>query len=321
MTEISVAQPRHLDTIPAEAGYATLTATAPDPTGGRLVAWHGAAVAAASLASALCRTSFVPKAFAGKPEETAAALLLGDELGLSPLAALRSIHVISGTPGLYARTMVALVQSHGHEVVPVDDTPAKVTVKGRRAGSDEWVTSTWTTERARRAGYTSNKKYETDPQAMLYARAASDVCRRIAADVLLGIPYSVEEIELEQPEPTRRVSRSTTTVSRVKPAPSTEDEPSFDEPGQVAPTEATEPATAPEVPSITPAQSKRLHASFGSLGITERADRLAYVADVIGREVESSNDLDIAEAGMVIDRLEADRLAAADPGDTDGGAA
>ena len=30
-------------------------------------------------------------------------------------------------------------------------------------------------ERARRAGYTNNKKYETDPQSMLYARAAADV--------------------------------------------------------------------------------------------------------------------------------------------------
>lgn len=295
MTEIAVAQPRHLDTIPAEAGYATLTATAPDPTGGRLVAWHGAAVAAASLASDLCRTSFVPKAFAGKPEETAAALLLGDELGLSPLAALRSIHVISGTPGLYARTMVALVQSHGHEVVPVDDTPAKVTVKGRRAGSDEWVTSTWTTERARRAGYTSNKKYETDPQAMLYARAASDVCRRIAADVLLGIPYSVEEIELEQPEPTRRVSR-TTAMSR-EPV----EGPALDEPTDAEP--EPEPVAAEVIPMATAAQVRKLAILLGERGIEDRDARLAYISDHVHRPITSSKDLNRAEASALIGEL------------------
>ena len=303
MTEIAVAQPRHLDTIPAEAGYATLTATAPDPTGGRLVAWHGAAVAAASLASALCRTSFVPKAFAGKPEETAAALLLGDELGLSPLAALRSIHVISGTPGLYARTMVAVVQSLGHEVVTVVDTPTKVTVKGRRRGSEEWTTSEWTTDRARRAGYTSNRKYESDPQAMLYARAASDVCRRIAADALLGIPYSAEELELEAPAATTRVTRATTTTKVQRETP----EPDLDEPVATTPEpDVQEPAAADVTPLITEAQTRKLGVLMRDAGITERDDALRYCADVTGRYVSSRSELTKDEASRVIDALTAD---------------
>lgn len=281
-------------------GVVSSTMEAVDPTGGRLVAWADAARAAASLGTALSQTSFVPKAFQGKPQECAAALLCGDELGLSPLAALRSIYVIGGTPALYARTMVALVQSHGHEVIPTKETPTEVTVKGRRAGSSEWVTSSWTTERARRAGYVSNKKYETDPIAMLYARAASDVCRRIAADVLLGVPYSVEELELAEPEPTARVSRRTTTVQRVAPVddagPSLEDEA----------TAAEVVEDDPEVPSITDAQQRKLGVLFREVGITERADRLAFVSTAIGRDVGSSKDLDKAEASAVINALQAD---------------
>src|SRR6185312_11850529 len=86
-----------------------------DPTGGRLVAWAKAAAAANQLAKALTTTTFVPKDFAGNIGDATAAILLG-ELGLSPLAALRSIYVVHGSPALYARTMVALAQSQGHAV-------------------------------------------------------------------------------------------------------------------------------------------------------------------------------------------------------------
>jgi hypothetical protein len=113
---------------------------------------------------------------------------MGDELGLSPLASLRSIYVVHGTPAMYARTMVALAQAHGHEVWTEVDTPAKVVVCGRRKGSDKVERSEWTIDRARKAGYTNNKKYDSNPQEMLYAKAASVVARKVAADVLAGVP-------------------------------------------------------------------------------------------------------------------------------------
>jgi len=272
-----------------------VTTTAQDPTGGRLVAWAESLSAAHQLASALCRTSFVPKHFAGKPEEAAAALMLGDELGLTPVSALRSIFVISGTPGLYAKTMVALVQSRGHQVWTETDTASKVTVCGQRAGTDHVERVEWTIDRARRAGYTNNKKYETDPQAMLYARAASDVCRKIAADVLAGVPHTVEELELEAPtKTTRKVQRAI--------APSAP-EPDLDQPTPHA-EPAAEAATDPEL--ITSAQVKKMAASMNDLGMTDRKMALAYVADVIGRDVESRNDLTKSEAHKVIDALERD---------------
>lgn len=61
--------------------------------------------------------------------------------------------------------------------------------------------------------------------------------------------------------------------------------------------------TPPPPPPITPQQLKHLHAAFGDLGITDRVDGLAYIADTIGREVSSSKDLTRAEASDVIDRL------------------
>lgn len=166
--------------------------------------------AAHSLAKALCSTAFVPQHFKGKPDDAAAAIMYGATIDMEPLTALQNIHVISGKPGLYARTMVALVLSKGHEVWTEVDTPDRVVVAGRRKGSDNIEKSEWTIARARKAGYTSNKKYETDPQSMLYARASGDVARRVAPDALLGMAYNVEELQLlddhdeNTPAPTTR---------------------------------------------------------------------------------------------------------------------
>ena len=175
-----------------------------------LVEWADAARAAHDLAKGLVVTEFAPAQFRGKPLEAMAAIIAGAEVGLSPMQALQSTYVIGGRPAYYARTMVALTQRQGHEVWTERDTPASVTVCGRRRGSEQVESVTVTLEQARKAGWTRNKAYDTNPSAMLWARAASTVCRRIAADALLGIPYSVEELQDEAAPPpeTRKVSRA-----------------------------------------------------------------------------------------------------------------
>lgn len=54
---------------------------------------------------------------------------------------------------------------------------------------------------------------------------------------------------------------------------------------------------------IAPAQLKRLHATFGAKGIDDRNIRLNYIAETIGRQVGSSNDLTTREASQVLDAL------------------
>lgn len=270
-----------------------------DPTGGRLVAWAQAASAANSLAKAVCTTAFVPAHFRDNPGDTTAAILLGDELGMSPLNALRGIYVVHGTPALYARTMVALALSHGHQVWTEKSTDTEVVVCGKRAGSDHSERSVWTIARATKAGYTNNKKYASNPQEMLWAKAASEVAKKVAADVLAGVPYSVEDLELED-QPTTTVTRATTKVARRKPEPAPEPpEPSFDEPDP-----APEPQDVSEaVELIRPQQMKMMQALFTEKGFTDRDDKLSYVTDIVGIDVESSKDLTVAQASSVIDAL------------------
>lgn len=262
-----------------------------DPTGGRLVAWAQAASAANQLAKALVSTTFCPAQFMGKPGDATAAIIAGDELGMPPLSALRSIYVVHGTPAMYARTMRALALAHGHEMWTELASDSKVIVCGRRRGSDKIERREWTIQRAQKAGYTTNKKYASNPQEMLQAKADAEVARLIAADVLAGIPYSVEDLELDQQqtvtvEPKRTVRRTAPKAEKPEP-----EEPALD------------PDPADAEPMITEAQMKKLHASLNARGMS-RDEALAFATSLIGRDLTSSKELTKAEASQVIDALE-----------------
>jgi len=162
--------------------------------------------AAKQLADALCDTDMVPATYRGKPGNGAAAILFGQELGLNPIQSLQHIFVVHGSPAIYARTAVALLKRHGIKFRTIEESPTCVTIRAERG--DEAEESTWTIERAQKAGFTNNKKYSTEPQQMLYAKAAMEVSRRIAPDILLGIAYSTEELELSESQQSSRPVQS-----------------------------------------------------------------------------------------------------------------
>ena len=170
---------------------------------GQLMAHAQAMTAAKQLADALCDTDLVPKDYKGKPGNGAAAILYGAELGLNPIQSLQQVFVVHGSPAIYARTAVALVMRHGITVRTLESSDDSVTVEVSDPRTGHVETCTWDYARAQKAGYTGNKKYDTDPQAMLYAKAAMEGCRKVAPDVLLGIPMSREELEMEAPTPVR----------------------------------------------------------------------------------------------------------------------
>jgi hypothetical protein len=158
------------------------------------VQWAYEARQAAQVAQSLAKTSFVPATLRGKPADITAAILAGQELGLQPMATLRSIDVIQGTPALRAHAMRALVQSHGHEVELVESTPVRCVMRGRRKGAQSWQQVTWTIERAEQLELTDKREWRKQPQTMLVARATGEICRLIASDALHAMPYNAEEL-------------------------------------------------------------------------------------------------------------------------------
>lgn len=301
-----------------------LTAYRPSDPAAQLVAWADAARAAAGLAASLVQTNVCPPAFRGKPQEATAVVLLGAELGLSPIASLRSMYEIRGVIGMYVRSQVALVQSRGHRIWTVEESDDAVTVAGHRADDPEHVEEvTWSIARARQAGLVRRgrdnapSQYELQPRVMLWTRAAGEVARRIAADVLAGIA------ELDEPSDATRAPSAGTRVQRAQPrpvdvtelpevappqggSPPPQESPvDDDEPTATLPLEEEQPVIDDDgEPLATREQVRLLQVLFVKAGVRGSEARHRYLTHWLERTIESTNDCTVTEASATIERLQ-----------------
>ena len=261
-------------------------------------AWIELVAPAAQLANQIATTEFVPTAFRNKPDAVTACILYGAELGLGPMVSLSKIAMIQGRPAPYAELGRALALAAGHEVWVEESTNTRVTVSGRRKGSAHMQTVTWTMDDVKKAGI-SNPQYAKFPRQMLLARASAELVRAMCPDVLGGIASFAEEAEgMDDDGPMAEVApvKSTATRKRRTPQPEPEGE-----------SDVVDAVVSDDKP--TQAQTRKAMACFNDLGITDRTERLDLTSMHAGREVGSWNELTKAEAGTVIDRLEASVVA------------
>lgn len=214
-----------------------------------LVQWAYEARQAAQIAASLAQTSFVPHSLRGKAQDITAAILAGQELGLQPMATLRSMDVIQGTPALRAHAMRGLVQSHGHSVQVVESTDTRCVMRGRRAGEQEWQEVEWTLDRAAKLGLTGKDQWKKQPRTMLLARASGEICRLIAADVLYAMPYASEELDGQPDSPAPPSTRVTAAELLGMPAPEPTAEPEPETAEEQATEEWPETAQPPDAES------------------------------------------------------------------------
>jgi hypothetical protein len=308
--------------------------------------WADEFLATARISAELARTRFVPESLwvfrkrdgqdifdaQATTAQVTAVIVSGRELGLDPMAALRSIDVINGTPALRAVTLRAILLAHGHDIWVEEATNYRATVSGQRAGSDRVQSITWTMDDAKKRNLDGKPNWRKMPRNMLVARATSDVARLVAADALLGIPYTVEELEDgvvgataigaaiddgQPAAPARRTRRPRAAASIPAAVPGT-DSPPLDE--QPAP-EATHPEPADEPtadeppteqqPGMTGPQQRRMHAlirqRFGDYRkTTVRETVLTHLSETVGRPIDSTGKLTFDEASAVIRDLEPD---------------
>lgn len=304
---------------------------APDPMQNHtimsLASWNQELQAAFALAERVCQTPFAPQHFRGKPADAAVAMLYGQSLKFDPLAALKSIYIVHGTPALYAQAMYAIALREGHQIERVHATEQSVKFRARRRGEQTWQEVEWTIERAKRAKYTSNSKYLENPVGMLTEKCKAEAARLVAADALAGMP-AAEEVELgdydepaQAPEPgpaveskPRTVKRSTPPRAKKQPAPEAPDVSDAPDP---------EPADAPETGAddtetndddfvrSSRDQWQRLDAALVAQGLEDRGAKStavqAWVSEQgITRTVESIAGLSSDEIEAFIAELEAD---------------
>lgn len=299
------------------------------------------------LAKNMVGTTMVPKIYQRKhpkDEEAAhnatAAILYGLELGLNPIQSLQQVFSVHGTPAIYAKTMVALLKSKGYKFKTLETGPERVTYSGWWPG-EEPETSTWDIERATRAGFVpqidpktgdyarnkfdkliGNEKYLTQPEEMLWAKAATTVCKRLAPDVLLGIAHTVEDLESEpESEPVRVQSERVRVVEMLdsgeQPAPkvqqwqapehadAVEDTSDSGAKPDTAQVDAPAPAEEPAIEYATGDEQRALSAELERHGHKTPSAKRKWLSADTGREIASAKELTGEEARDIVGRLSA----------------
>lgn len=260
------------------------------------------------LAAGMCRTPLVPEIYQvgswvnkDKDDDAVigagtAAILYGMELGLNPIQSLQQVFPVHGQPSIYARTAVALLKARGYRIWTESTSDESVTVMGEAPDGQAEV-STWTIERATKAGYVptvdektgeyrknqrgkliGNEKYLTDPQGMLYSKASMEVCRKLAPDVLLGIGDRDDAAVADEQQAPRKVRNEAEVhapgVDELRarmglmaaPKATSESRPEPETP-QAEDSQAGTPE--PEVKKPTTAQNRALNALYERAGLTK----------------------------------------------------
>lgn len=254
----------------------------PAPPSVDLAAFVEEASAVHRIAQALSTTSFVPKPYQGKPDEITAAILMGRELNIPPMAALQMFNLIQGRPCLSANAMRGLAMAHGVQFRIDEQSPQRVVMSARAPGQEYWTTAGWDIDRARKMGLTDKDNWKRMPQDMLTARCTSQLCRQVAANVLIGLPYSSEEMADLEPGVVISAPEATRTIRRRVPFYDAPEEPE------------------PEPARVSPETRKIIMAACNDLNIRARDARLEYISQILGRTVESTNDLTEDEGLEVI---------------------
>lgn len=258
-------------------------------------------------AQALSGSNLLPKQYREQPANLLFALEYADALGVAPINAITSIHVIEGKPSASADLIASLVRRAGHRLrVSGDDTFAEATIL-RADDPDYPFTVRWDMAKARQAGLTGKGVWKAYPSAMLRSRAITEVARMAAPDALFGVIYTPEELGAEV-DASGDVVQSVSTPGRQVSAPVSDRSGMSRLRSAVQVEEPTAPVAlgAPVdvvdgevVASVS--QRTAVIAALAADGVPEdKASILASLSERVGREVSGTGDLTADEAEQIL---------------------
>ena len=170
---------------------------------------------------AQARGGFIPDHFKNSAQ-VAAVILAGRELGVGPMAALRSFYLVNGKLGMDASFVSGRMLAHGIALEWLRDDDECASVRLSRAGMPPYV-STFSRADAERAGLWGSATWRKYPRAMLRARAITAGARAYAADAFSGSVYTPDELRSgtngddRDEQPTQRVQQPAERVEAAAP--------------------------------------------------------------------------------------------------------
>jgi len=156
-----------------------------------------------ALSRTLAPSRLLPEALQKSPADVMLILMTGAELGLTPMASIRGIHVIKGKPTLSAELMAAVVRGSPNcerlECIETSGTTA--TWESKRKGALKPMRITFTLDDAKAAGLLAKDVWRQYPAAMLRARALKALLTVDWQDEILGLttPEEVESYDAQPP--------------------------------------------------------------------------------------------------------------------------
>ena len=168
------------------------------------------------------RGGFIPDHFKNSAQ-VAAVILAGRELGVGPMAALRSFYLVNGKLGMDASFVSGRMLAHGIALEWLRDDDECASVRLSRAGMPPYV-STFSRQDAERAGLWGSATWRKYPRAMLRARAITAGARAYAADAFSGSVYTPDELRSgnggddRDEQPAQRVQQAAERVEATAPS-------------------------------------------------------------------------------------------------------
>lgn len=261
------------------------------------------------------KATSLPAAYRGKPADLFSAILWGHEIGLSPMKAISYIDVIEGNPTLNAEGRGYLIRKAGHSL-KVDANGQRAIITGIRRDTGESMTVTYSLDDAKKAGLLAKSVWQKYSSDMLYARALTQLSRRLFQDIIGGLSYdpdkAYEIAEKEAVAPAAAPPPSLAQALKKKQEPTVQ---------KVIETEIIEADViidpvvieADEVKEVTPEDRKafllaQMATMFAEAKIKTAADKMGYCSNISRRQIKKSIDLTIDEIDAIIDALDADLL-------------
>lgn len=231
-------------------------------------------------AQALAASDLLPAAYRRKPQNVLLAMEYGSALGLDTVTAIQQVHVIEGKPSASAQLIGSLVRRAGHRLRVTGDANHAIAEIIRSDDPDFAFRSEWTIAPATAAGLAGKGTWKQYPDAMLKARAITEVARDACPEALAGVAYTPEELTAGDHDGTWTVQDEPIDVEVV-----------------VEPTQDPQPSAT----EATPAQIKAIGAMLRKCGVDTTDQRHAIVNLIVGRQVESTKDLTKQDAHAVIE--------------------